>query len=58
MKYRFHYAELERKYGGQPDTVVDEWHEKATIETASKSILAGALRSLADELDPPEKTYR
>lgn len=59
MRYRFHFAELERKYQGQTnDTAYDEWSERATIETSSKSLLAGALRSLADELDPPKPTMR
>jgi len=59
MKYRFHYAELERSYSGPTaDTATEGWAEKASIETSSKPLLAGALRSLADELDPPKQVMR
>jgi hypothetical protein len=37
---------------------LESWREESVITTASKKVLAGSLRSMADELDPPEKVYR
>lgn len=56
--YRVIFFEEQRIYEGtvvSPDTPpAFEWRQRAQIEGNNK-VVAGALRALADELDPSEK---
>lgn len=51
---RFEYSELKRQYV-DPEHPEDVWTVTSSLQTSSKALMAGALRALADELDPPKK---
>lgn len=49
---------METVYDGPTaDTARNEWSEESQIRGGEK-VVAGFLRALADEIDPPEKQYR
>lgn len=58
MKRRITVEKMETVYDGPTaDTARNEWNEEAQV-TGQERAVAGFLRALADEIDPPEKQYR
>lgn len=54
MKRRVTVEEFKRAYTGQTTEPAEEWQEEAQVVGGEKTV-AGFLRALADEIDPPKR---
>lgn len=59
MKRRITVEEFKRTYGAKAEDSGEVWQEEAQV-TGQEKAVAGFLRALADEIDPPGdgKVYR
>jgi len=50
--------EIRRITNNPQDDDTTYWETKHEMMSADRKVIAGALRAMANQYDPPEKTYR